>query len=184
MDNSLKEVWDKYTLKEIIDAGFELNKCSDEELLNAFNHYELTEEDCSLMEEMSLEDMMDAILQNHKVSAVVDTLDIDDVLDCIDNRDMIDYLDGTYEMDRRDDDIKEDAHNDGYNEGWDDASKDWQYAEGQRIDNFMLKTPEQMYNFFTSVFNISNYDYEGFKKSFESLKEKLNNSIYLKEQKI
>ena len=100
----LKEVWETCTFDEIIDAGFEHNKCSGAQLINAaaeFDAPENNEEDFidklkKLCEETPKQDLP----WGHQVMDVITDYFYDSgLLDYFDNDDLIDYLDGSCEMD-------------------------------------------------------------------------------------
>jgi hypothetical protein len=100
----LKKVWDNISFDEIIDAGFEFNKCSGEDIINAASEFELKND--------IHEDFMDALnelFESHRnnlpwthniVETVVEYCYQSNVLDYFDNDDLIEHLDGTWEMDR------------------------------------------------------------------------------------
>lgn len=101
----LKEVWDECSFDEIIDAGFDFNKCSGIQLMDAadeFRHKDKTPEDNCL-------DDIKEVLESYKESdlpwgrdimeIIADYFHEDSLMDYFDNNDLIDHLDGTWEMD-------------------------------------------------------------------------------------
>lgn len=100
----LKEIWENCSFDEIIDAGFEYDKCHGDDLINAASEFELKND--------IHEDFMDALeylFESHRtklpwvnevVGTVVEYFSESSVLDYFYNDDLIEHLDGTWEMDR------------------------------------------------------------------------------------
>ena len=104
--NLLKEVWDECSFDEIIDAGFEYNKCSGEQLINAASEFENQEEES---DDKSIQDKFEEFLEKHSkdlpwcgdmMSILEDYYHQSSMMDYFDNDDLIEHLDGTYEMDK------------------------------------------------------------------------------------
>jgi hypothetical protein len=101
----LKEVWDECSFDEIIDAGFEYNKCSGEQLINAASEFENQEEE---LDDKSFLDKFEELLEKYSkdlpwcgdmMSILEDYYHQSSMMDYFDNDDLIDHLDGTWEMD-------------------------------------------------------------------------------------
>jgi hypothetical protein len=100
----LKQIWETCTFDEIIDAGFEYNKCSGEQLINAaaeFEAPEINEKDFIERLTKLCEDTPKANLPwGHDVMSVLTDYFYDTgLLDYFDNDSLIDYLEGSWEMD-------------------------------------------------------------------------------------
>jgi hypothetical protein len=100
----LKQLWETCTFDEIIDAGFEYNKCSGEQLINAAAEFETPEiDEQDFIERLTklCEDTPKANLPwGHDVMNVLTDYFYDSgLLDYFDNDDLIDYLEDTWEMD-------------------------------------------------------------------------------------
>lgn len=103
--NLLKEVWETCTFDEIIDAGFEYNKCSGEQLINAAAEFEVG----TYAKEEHFVDALKKLFNEYNKSDLPWVDDIMDVIKdyyhesslmtCFDNDDLIAHLDGTIEMD-------------------------------------------------------------------------------------
>lgn len=100
----LKQLWETCSFDEIIDAGFEHNKCSGEQLINAaaeFDAPENNEDDFidklkKLCEETPKQDLP----WGHQVMDVITDYFYDTgLIEYFDNDDLIDYLEGSWEMD-------------------------------------------------------------------------------------
>lgn len=100
----LKQVWETCSFDEIIDAGFEYNKCSGEQLINAAAEFEPPEiDEKDFIERLTklCEDTPKANLPcGHDVMSVLTDYFYDTgLLDYFDNDSLIDYLEGSWEMD-------------------------------------------------------------------------------------
>ena len=101
----LKQVWETCTFDEIIDAGFEHNKCSGEQLINAAAEFEVG----TYAKEEHFVDALKKLFNEYDKSDLPWVDDIVDVIkeyyhesslmSCFDNDDLIEHLDGTIEMD-------------------------------------------------------------------------------------
>ena len=101
----LKQVWEQFSFDEIIDAGFEYNKCSGEKLINAAAEFEAPEkdEDDFLKQLRKLcDDTPRANLPwgRNVMEILCDYFYDTGLLDYFDNDDLIDHVDGSWEMDR------------------------------------------------------------------------------------
>lgn len=101
----LKQVWETCTFDEIIDAGFEYNKCSAEQLINAASEFENPEQES---DDKSIQDKFEELLEKYSkdlpwcadiMSILEDYYHQSSMMDYFDNDDLIEHLDGTWEMD-------------------------------------------------------------------------------------
>lgn len=102
----LKQIWETCTFDEIIDAGFEYNKCSGEQLINAAAEFENPEQES---DDKSIQDKFEEFLEKYSkdlpwcddmMSILEDYYHQSSMMDYFDNDDLIEHLDGTYEMDK------------------------------------------------------------------------------------
>jgi hypothetical protein len=103
-ENLLKEVWETCTFGEIIDSGFNCDKCSAEQLINAASEFESPEKnEDGFIEQLTklCEETPKANLPwGHDVMNVLtDYFYNTELLDYFDNDELIDHCDGTWEMD-------------------------------------------------------------------------------------
>ena len=108
----VKDIIDKYTIREIVDEYLEAGKCSSADILNIADDFWSPPEDETLIEKIddiideerrkwykdpennkkvSCEDMMKDIMLVH--------FDEDEILSYFDERDLLDKLEGTWELD-------------------------------------------------------------------------------------
>lgn len=104
----LKDVWEQYTFDEIIDAGFEYNKCSGGQLINAAAKFEYNEDNDKSKEQVFIDrikelfdetDTKDLPYGRNMMEILRNYYDTGELLDYFDKDDMIDHLDGSWEMD-------------------------------------------------------------------------------------
>lgn len=104
----LKDVWEQCTFDEIIDAGFEYNKCSGCDLLGAAAEFEYNEDNDKSKEQIFIDrfralfeetDTKDLPWARNVMEILYDYYDTDQLLNYFDKDDMIDHCDGSWEMD-------------------------------------------------------------------------------------
>lgn len=101
----LKQLWEQCSFDEIIDAGFEYNKCSGEKLINAAAEFEKPETES----EQSFIDKLSDLFKNtdtktlpwgDEIMAVItDYYSNSSLIDYFDKDELIEWLDGSFEMD-------------------------------------------------------------------------------------
>lgn len=140
----LKHIWESYTFDEIINAGFEYNMCSAEQLINAAAEFEVG----TYVKE---EHIVDALKKLFNEYDKADLPWVDDIIDVIkeyyhesslmsyfDNDDLIAHLDGTIELE--------------------------QYIEDRKCDDYDTEeTEEYTFNYFAKeVYEFQNYKLKNF----------------------
>lgn len=147
----LKEVWESCTFDEIIDAGFEHNKCSGVQLLDAAAEFENKENDWKdfldklrdLCEETPKKDLP---WSRDVMEILVDYFYEDGMIDYFDKDDLIDRLDGTYEMDKY---IKE--HTGNIINEWKEDNQDLFYTFKDFVNQTENMTPNQFKRFLCDI---------------------------------
>lgn len=100
----LKQVWETCSFDDIINAGFEYNKCSGEQLINAANEFESNETN----EDNFIEKLTKLCEETPKsklpwgrdvMHVLTDYCYDSELIDYFDNDDLIDCLDDSFEMD-------------------------------------------------------------------------------------
>jgi hypothetical protein len=104
-DELLKQLWEQCSFDEIIDAGFEYNKCSGEKLINAAAEFEKPEIDS----EQSFIDKLSDLFENTDsktlpwgdeiMSVITDYYSNSSLIDYFDKDELIEWLDGSFELD-------------------------------------------------------------------------------------
>lgn len=140
----LKQVWETCTFDEIIDAGFDYNKCSGEQLINAAAEFEVA----TYAKE---EHFVDALKKLFNEYDKTDLPWVDDIIDvikeyyhessimtCFDNDDLIVHLDGTIEMDNYIENYLEERIDDESEEyTFNDFFKDVDNLPNYKLKNFL-----------------------------------------------
>ena len=114
----LQIIWDECTFDEIIDAGLDLNKCSSSDIINTASEYEDPEKSAleDIISESSVEDVMEAVKSEFTIEDIVGEFDREDILDCFDKDDILWYLEGSYDLEKHDDEVKEEYYHTMYEE--------------------------------------------------------------------
>ena len=177
----LKQVWDNCSFDEIINAGFEMNKCgaidlkvAADEFANPEQEYsdeELEEEIKALVKDANIGVVIDAILDKHDVKDIIRELDEWDVLDCFDERTVLDFVDGSYALQ----DLFDEKESAGWIKGYEDAKKDIKSLERTSLKDMKI---DDKWKYLCNKFGISYYDIEGFITSLNELFEEFNKSSY------
>jgi hypothetical protein len=104
-DELLKQLWEQCSFDEIIDAGFEYNKCSGEKLINAAAEFEKPKLDS----EQSFIDKLSDLFENTDsktlpwgdeiMSVITDYYSNSSLIDYFDKDELIEWLDGSFELD-------------------------------------------------------------------------------------
>lgn len=178
----LKEVWKTCTFDEIIDAGFAENKCGACHLLAAAKEFEDVDYLIYVVENMKIEDILNALKDEHSLREIINEFDVDDVMDCIDNDEMIDHLDGTYEMNKRDDEMKDEGYDEGYEDGLREG-EDNNLTELAWLNRMRDGDASRLMKFFCDMFGITYYDNDSLCKKFNEMFEDFENSCYKNDNK-
>lgn len=149
----LKEVWERLSFDEIIDAGFEYNKCSAGQLINAASEFEYNENSDKSKEQLFIDrlrvlfeetDRKDLPWARNVMEILYDYYDTYQLLDYFDYDDMIDHCDGSWEMDRY---IKEEC---------DKAVEQYKDEIGEMSVTYTKR------DFINEVEGLNNYDFKRF----------------------
>ena len=101
----LKQLWKQCSFDEIIDAGFEYNKCSGEKLINAAAEFEKPEinSEKSFINKLSYlfehTDRKNLPWGDEIMSVITDYYSNSSLIDYFDKDELIEWLDGSFEMD-------------------------------------------------------------------------------------
>lgn len=177
----LQIIWDECTFDEIIDAGLDLNKCSSSDIINAASEYEDPEK--SNLEDViassSVEDVMEAVKAEFTIDDIVGELERDDVLDCFNNDDILWYLEDTWELDKHDDEVKEDYYHVMYDEIIDELESSYDFNYKQFVKDLANEyTPDDYHELICDTIGVGYYDKDGFKERMKEFINKLNKNNY------
>jgi len=176
----LKNIWEKFSLEELLTAGLENDKISSSDIIDAVDIYKDPNRICEDAD-------IDFVVENAPIDDIVDKLDrkygTEDILDCLDkyyilnylsDEDMLDHLEGSWVLDDHDSTIREFYQS----EVLDDIEDKILEQRGTYLESINQFNYDQLRQFFCKLFGISNYDEDGLFVGFNYLIDKLNKSTY------
>lgn len=177
----LQIIWDECSFDEIIDAGLDLNKCSSSDIINAASEYEDPEKSAleDIISESSIEDVMEAVRSEFTIEDIVGELDRDDILDCFDKDDILWYLEGSYDLEKHDDEVKEEYYHTMYEEIVEEIESTYDFNYKQFIKDIAEEySPDDYHKLICNILGIGYYDKDGFKIKWKKFIDKLNKNNY------
>ena len=176
----LKKVWNECTFDEIIDAGFEMNKCGAMDLKVAADEFTNHEKEYSvdeikeIIKQSDITDIIDALLDVHTMHKIINELGEDNIIEEIDNGDLLDYLKGSWTLDNYISNIRLES----YNEGMTDAHKDFEIIRDEKLNNLQNCNADELHEFICDYMGIGYYDEEGHEKHLKQVIKKLNENNF------
>lgn len=177
----LQIIWDECSFDEIINAGLDLNKCSSSDIINAASEYEDPEKSAleDIISESSVEDIMDAVRSEFTIEDIVGELDRDDILDCFDKDDILWYLEGSYDLEKHDDEVKEEYYHTMYEEIVEEIESTYDFNYKQFIKDIAEEySPDDYHKLICNILGVGYYDKDRFKERMKVFINKLNNNNY------
>ena len=177
----LQIIWDECSFDEIIDAGLDLNKCSSSDIINAASEYEDPEKSAleDIIAESSIEDVMDAIRSEFTIEDIVGELNRDDILDCFDKDDILWYLEGSYDLEKHDDEVKEEYYHTMYEEVLKELEDTYDFNYKQFVNDICNEySPDDYHKLICNILGVGYYDKDGFKEKMKQFINKLNKNNY------
>ena len=177
----LQIIWDECTFDEIIDAGLDLNKCSSSDIINAASEYEDPEKSAleDIISESSVEDVMEAVRSEFTIEDIVGELDRDDILDCFDKDDILWYLEGSYDLEKHDDEVKEEYYHTMYEEIVEEIESTYDFNYKQFIKDIAEEySPDDYHKLICNILGVGYYDKDEFKERMKEFINKLNKNNY------
>lgn len=177
----LQIIWDECSFDEIIDAWLNLNKCSSSDIINAASEYEDPEKSAleDIISESSVEDVMDAVRSEFTIEDIVGELDRDDILDCFDKDDILWYLEGSYDLEKHDDEVKEEYYHTMYEEILEEVESTYDFNYKQFIKDIAEEySPDDYHKLICNILGVGYYDKDGFKERMKEFLNKLNKNNY------
>ena len=177
----LQIIWDECSFDEIINAGLDLNKCSSSDIINAASEYEDPEKSAleDIISESSVEDVMDAVRSEFTIEDIVGELDRDDILDCFDKDDILWYLEGSYDLEKHDDEVKEEYYHTMYEEILEEIESTYDFNYKQFVKDLAEEySPDDYHKLICNILGVGYYDKDGFKEKMKEFINKLNKNNY------
>ncbi len=177
----LKEVWKSCTFDEIIDAGFEMNKCGASDLINAASEFEDPNKEYDeydiedIIKKCNLDDICNALQNEYDLNNIIDKFGLDNVLSSIDKGEMLEYLKDTYTLESYIDEVKEEYYFDMYNE----IKSDWDWETKEILEGVLPDSGDDWREFLCDHYiKCSYYDNENFNKGLQNILYKISKSSY------
>ena len=177
----LQIIWDECSFDEIINAGLDLNKCSSSDIINAASEYEDPEKSAleDIIAESSVEDVMEAVRSEFTIEDIVGELDRDDILDCFDKDDILWYLEGSYDLEKHDDEVKEEYYHTMYEEILEEIESTYDFNYKQFIKDIAEEySPDDYHKLICNILGVGYYDKDGIKERMKEFINKLNKNNY------
>ena len=177
----LQIIWDECSFDEIIDAGLDLNKCSSSDIINAASEYEDPEKSAleDIISESSVEDVMEAVRSEFTIDNIVGELNRDDILNCFDKDDILWYLEGSYDLEKHDDEVKEEYYHTMYEEIVEEIESTYDFNYKQFIKDIAEEySPDDYHKLICNILGVGYYDKDGFKEKMKEFIDKLNKNNY------
>jgi len=108
----LKEVWNRFSFEEILNAGLDNYKITSSDIINASDMYndpdkKYSNEDIKeMISSRGLKEVMKIIKEEHSLDEILDELPKDEILDNIDADERLESLENTFELDQHDENVK------------------------------------------------------------------------------
>lgn len=187
-EDLLEKVWNEFSFDEIIDKGFEMNKCgaidlkvaADEFEYNVeFEDYDWSDKEIeSMVKRCDEKTLFDAIKYYYDLDDFLTKYWYkDDVFDCYDKDDLLDYLDGSWELDKHDEKVKDDVRDEMYDEAYTQIEEDsWK-------NNEVIKdNPDELWRNIAKIYNTGNYDEKSMFNNLKKIISSLSRSSYKRDK--
>lgn len=171
----LSRVWNECSFDEILDYGLSNNYIGSESIINAASDYsdpnkEFSDEELKeIIKEADLDLILDVLDEKYTLDEVIGRYDEDDILNCFDADTLIDFCE--YELS----DKYEEERNKGFEEGYDEAIKDFEDKEKHILRDGII---DEKWSYLCDEFGISHYDNVGLYKKLVEFIRSLNKSAY------
>lgn len=174
----LKEVWESCTFDEIINAGFEYNKCGAINLKVAAAEFDDPDKEYDIedfVKEYKLDEICNALQNEYDLNDIIDEFGLDNVLSVIDNDEILEYLKDTYTLESYIDEVKEKYYFDMYN----DIKSEWDCESKEILEGVLPDTGDDWREFLCDYYiNCSYYDNENFNGGLQNILDKISKSSY------
>lgn len=180
----LKKVWEECSFDEIIDAGFEYNKCGAIQLKAAAAEFDDPEKEYDYEEIFKgasindLDDITRALENEFNLGDIIDSFGTDNLLDHFDDDDLLDHLENSDTLRYHDEEVENDYHDKMYEEIMDELFDCYEFNKKEFIKELEESNADDLHVFLCNLMGIGYYDKEGFNKKWNNLLEKLNKNGY------
>lgn len=168
----LKEVWDKCSFEDILNAGLENYKITSSDIIHASDIYDDPEKEYSdedikeMISSRGLREVMEIIQEEYSLCDILDDLPKNEILDNIDANERLDSLENTWELEQHDEEIKHEC----INEWIDEFNKE----KEEQSKNMFNWSPDELHKLLCDGFGYGYYD----NNISDRIKEILNKNTY------
>lgn len=178
-EDLLKEVWEICTFDEIIDAGFEQNKCGAIDLKVAASEFDDIDHEID-------DDEFETEIHNRGIREIVSILKNlyhnSDILDEFETEEILDYwgdeiweyLKDTYTLKKHDEEIANQTYRE-YIDCWIEEIKQREKEQLMEVENY---SPDELHQYICDILGVGYYDKERFIEKIKDKIKELKTSIY------
>jgi hypothetical protein len=113
------------------------------------------------------------------IEDIVGELDRDDILDCFDKDDILWYLEGSYDLEKHDDEVKEEYYHTMYEEIVEEIESTYDFNYKQFIKDIAEEySPDDYHKLICNILGVGYYDKDRFKERMKEFINKLNKNNY------
>ena len=180
----LKEIWDKYTFNEIIDAGFENNKCGAMDLKVAAAEFSDPEQEYDyeeIFKDASINDLNEitrALENEFLLEDIIDSFGADDLLDHFNDDDLLEHLENSDALRYHDEEVEDDYHDKMYDEIMNELFDCYEFNKKEFMKELEDSNADDLHMFLCNLLGIGYYDKEGFEIKWKEFIDKLNKNSY------
>lgn len=180
----LKKIWEECTFDEIIDAGFEYNKCGAINLKTAAAAFDDPNKEYDyeeIFKDASIDDLYDiasALENEFNLSDIIDSFGADNLLDHFDDDDLLEHLENSDALRYHDEDVEDNYHDKMYEEIMDELSDTYKFNKKSFIEKLENSNGDDLHVFLCNLIGVGYYDKENFNKKWKEFLIKLNKNGY------
>jgi len=176
-NKALKKVWElSRNFEEILNFGLEHGYITNSDIIHASDIYhdpnkEYDEGEIEdFIKSVSLSDLMKAIQDEYSLDEILFELPKHEILENFDKDDLLEELDGSWELDKHDEEIREET----YKEYVDEWVEEMKTQDKEYIKNLYNANSDDFHTFICDILGSGYYDQSVVNK----LKEKLKNNSF------
>ena len=180
----LKKVWEECSFDEIIDAGFEYNKCGAIQLKAAAAEFDDPEKEYDYEEIFKgasiteLDEITRALENEFLLEDIIDSFGADDLLDHFNDDDLLEHLENSDALRYHDEDVENNYHDKMYEEIMDELFDCYEFNKKEFMKELEESNADDLHVFLCNLLGIGYYDKEGFKIKWKKFIDKLNKNSY------
>lgn len=180
----LKKVWEECTFDEIIDAGFEYNKCGAINLKTAAAAFDDPDQEYDYEEIFKgasiteLDEITRALENEFLLEDIIDSFGADDLLDHFNDDDLLEHLKNSDALRYHDEEVEDDYHDKMYEEIMNELFDCYEFNKKEFMKELEESNADDLHVFLCNLLGIGYYDKEGFEIKWKKFIDKLNKNSY------